>query len=129
MAIVKLLGAVWEDTQSSVFSRIYGTVTGTPIQQSQVNNITLKVFDLIASKTNPVYTDAAVVIATAISNTLITNNPNWEMDNIGYNFAWVIPAAAFPNPTKSCRIEFTITETDGNIIRIVSDVSVQEVFS
>jgi len=62
--------------------------------------------------------DAALTVSSVVFDTLQTGDARWTEDDIGFNFAYETPAAAFPD-AGHYRIEFRFTPTAGQPYKLM----------
>jgi hypothetical protein len=131
----------YEQTALPFMARAYKIVPGTgktPITQSDVSAIALTVrrFNTVNGGWGGLTTTQngiAVSVSTSVFNSLQTDN-GWNADAIGYNFAYTIPAAAFPGLGEYAAL-FTFTPAGSNfsifplIIKPVTILSLQGVLA
>lgn len=86
---------VWQNGVAALLARVEN-INGTGIQQSNLTSIILTSRDKADGMTL-IYT-VTLTISAVIFNTLQTTDPRWDVDEIGYNFLYVVSGAAFPNP-------------------------------
>jgi hypothetical protein len=116
-----------EDAPAFIMARLVDS-DGTYIVQSDVSSVEVKVFDRYVSDTTPAYSATGITPASVIFNTLQTDS-RWDKDSIGYNFGHLLPVAAFPNPTKDCRIEYKVILVSGGPLWVIVDSEILEVLS
>lgn len=109
--------------------KVRSGMTVADLTQALTNTITFRVFryanqDNLLSDTSgtEVGTVGTVTVATAVSDTLISNDlwtENGGDPDDGFNLLIDIPAARFPNPLEWYKIEITITLTSGTVFKII----------
>lgn len=115
--------AVYEDSGFSLMARIYGQAA-TPITQSTISSVALKVFDVSSSTS---VATATPVVATCIFDTLQTD-AYWTKDATGYNFRYSTLASQVPNGGSRYRFEFTFTPTSGAVFPVVFEVPTMDLY-
>ncbi len=108
---------IWQGSACAVELRTEAEPTtpggnGTPYTQSSFSAITLTLYQVYRGKWAVVsgYNDLALTISSVISNTLT----GWAKDTRGYNFRYVIPAAAFTG-RADYKAVFKFTLTNGEV--------------
>lgn len=106
----------FEQTDAPVMARVYKN--GTLITQAGISTIavTVKRYNKATGGVTETLSDQSVSVSSAVYDTLQTD-AKWDQDSIGYNFAYVVPQAAFPGP-DSYAIVLTFTPTSGNPFRL-----------
>ncbi|QDU97522.1 hypothetical protein [Lignipirellula cremea] len=91
---------------------------GANITQATVASIACRVTGADGTATHT----ADLTVSAAVSDALLGNSLNldarWTEDDIGFNFAWETPAAAFP-AAGYYRVEFTFVPTTGEPYKLV----------
>ena len=117
-------GTVDEDSPKSIYAQIVAGLTEALVTQSLITSLTYRV-DQYASKEDAVNDtdateitdDTALVKTSVIFDTLQTTGPGAGMvtpKGTGYNFATIIPAAAFPASGVWYRVQVRITPSSGD---------------
>lgn len=114
---------IFEDTSLTVMARIKGNA-GTNITQASLSSITCRSYD----SSDTLVVSPTVTISSSVFDTLQTedDDPRWTKDSTGYNFAFTIPAAAFPSP-QLYRVEFKFTPAVGDPFFLVLRVNAQDI--
>lgn len=104
--------SIWEDTGLAILARIEN-IDGEAITQASLSTITCKVYDL---STLELVTSPTVTIATSVFDTMQTPSidDRWDVDAIGYNFKYNLPALAFPTGDREYRVEFNFDPASGD---------------
>lgn len=118
--------AIFEDTSLTVMARVKGH-SGTNITQASISSITCSVYTDNGDETGTLVTSPSVVVSSAVSDTLVTDDPRWTVDTTGYNFIHTIPSAAFPTPVRH-RVEYKFTPASGDPFFLVVKVNVHALF-
>lgn len=122
--VTPLAITIWEEESLCVMARLR-LVTGNYVTQAALASITCNVYDGGTTVTSP-----TVVVADAISDTLVTNDARWTPDTTGYNFVVVLAGTTcFPTGGKRYRVEFTLTTTTGHVSYVVCVVTTLDVLS
>lgn len=98
----------FEDNSVFVMARILGHA-GVNITQASLTSIACKVYDGTTEVAAP-----AVVVADSVFDALQTSDPRWTKDATGYNFAFTVPASAFPSGDKVYLVKFTFDPVTGD---------------
>ena len=101
---------VWVGFSPVCLGRILGN-DGEPITQATISSINRKIYRLDGT----LISSAAVTVADAVSNTLITNDPRWTLDDEGRNFVDQPPVSNFASPNTAYFILYTFTPVSGEI--------------
>lgn len=103
---------IFEDSGFVVLARILGWA-GAPITQASITAITCNVYDLT---TMSLVTSPTVTVGSTVYDGLRNSatDPRWTVDRIGYNFAYAVPAAAFPTGDRDYMVEFNFDPTSGD---------------
>ena len=124
---VSIKATVWEGSLPLLLARLE-TQSGfnkTPIVQSDVAAISLKVF----SNTGQVGSTVAISVATVIFNVLQTGTI-WDVDDIGFNFAYHLDGATYlPAGDQDYTAEFTLTMASGASAFLVFDLATKNLRS
>jgi hypothetical protein len=110
MAVRQITGLVWQNAGAAFFARVTGTL-GTNITEASILSIAAKVMDV--SVNPPVLVASINVPLTAISDTLVANDPRWTQDALGYNFLYSIAHTAFPVGNNPYLVQFVFTPVTG----------------
>lgn len=102
---------VWEDSGATCLGRFYGN-DGDAITQATLTSITCKIFDL-DSAIPTTATTQTVTIASAVSDTLRTDDDRWTVDTTGFNFEHTITDDNLATGDHRYRIEYVFTPTSG----------------
>jgi len=118
---------IYEQTGVTVMARIRNNA-GAYITQASLSSITCNVFSLqggVKQVGSP-----AVTISATVFNTLQTNanDPRWTLDNVGYDFAFSIPASFFATAGQY-RAEFLFQPISGDQFAIVAPIAAQRLLS
>lgn len=116
----------WEDAALWVAARVED-IEGGVVVRADVTSVTLKVFDRDGG--NVVTLTQTLVVAGALFDTLQTADPRWTEDAVGYNFAHVIPASAFPKGDRRYRCEFVFDPASGDNFPFVVRVTTSGLLS
>ncbi len=118
-----------EDGSASVLGRLTardggGAATGVDgegkwLQQADVQTITCNIFDLSSLTPDTPLSSPAVVVATSILDTPVTDNEIWTRDTIGYNFLHDLISTSFPSGGNRYSVEYTVTLTGGTVFHAV----------
>lgn len=116
--------AIYEDSPVVVLARITGE-DGDPVTQGTLSAITCRVY----TYSGTLVVSPAVTVASSVFDTLQTEDDDarWTGDAVGYNFAFTIPAAAFPDPGLY-RAEFKFTPSTGDPFFFVVTVHASSLF-
>jgi len=111
MSLVKPIDAsVIEDADAIFMARIKAA-SGNNIQQSDLSEISVKVFDL-DDDDEETYSSTLVISDTDYD--ALQTDSKWEEDDTGYNFQHTMPKDAFPTGDHCYRIEYKFTPLSGN---------------
>ena len=89
----------WADTGLVLMARLR-YLSGSLLAQGTLDSITLSVWDMGDGDDTPVFvTDYELVIADTVFDTLQTDS-RWTVDTLGYNWRYILPAAARPEGNK-----------------------------
>lgn len=109
----------YEDCGIVVMGRLLGW-DGSLITQATIDSIAHKVVDLDANNTETA--SGALVVADVVYDAG-QNDGSWPYDD-GYNFRYLIPAAAFPTGGHRYSAEFTFTPTGAENQPFALDVEI-----
>lgn len=102
---------VFEDGAASILMRVRGAA-GALITQASLSSIDCRIYDDDDDSIVPFLTPP-IVIATCVSDTLLTTANFWTVDTTGYNFRHDLPAGSLPEGDHVYRLEYTFTPTSG----------------
>lgn len=102
---------IWEDSGFAILARVMGWED--PITQATLSAITCNVYDL---STLTLVTSPTVTVASSVYDELQTSGDDsrWVSDTTGYNFAYTVPAAAFPNGDRDYLVEINFDPAFGD---------------
>lgn len=101
-------GTIIEGSATTLMVRM-SDATGNYVVQSDVDEISFKVFDLTTEE--EIYSSGALDVTDAVFNTLQTDD-RWREDSIGYNIVFVVPGSATVGyGNKNVRVELKIVLT------------------
>lgn len=112
--------AIWQNSDLFAMGRLRGN-DGQYITQATLTSITVYVYDTSDGDAQT-YT-GTLSVASTVSDTLVTNDPRWTEDALGYNFGGVVPASAFPAGAHEYRVEVFFNPTSGGRFPLVLEVS------
>jgi hypothetical protein len=113
-----LSAQVWEGESLCVMARMKNVTSDSYLTEVQVSSIVCAVYDGDTLVTSP-----AVVVADAISDTLVADDGRWTKDRVGYNFVFVLAGlTCFPDPDTVYRVEFVFTTSSGHRTALVVSV-------
>lgn len=125
-------GDAWEDIGATLIARfasVFGSGSASPvategnlIQQADVSDISVKVFDSVGSQIGDTLTPAASAV---VFDTLQTS-ATWGNLTQGGNFRYSVPGTYFPTGNTANRVEIVITLTDGHKLPAVWTLTVNE---
>ena len=115
-----------EGSPLAYLARVVG-IDGVLLQQAEVASIRAQVFNRTTAVET--YDDDDVSVSGSVFDELQTDDPRWTADKIGYNFAVVIPGAAFPDGSSRYQIEFTITPAVGDPFYLLARVATVDRFA
>ncbi len=117
----------WEDAGLRIMARLRGN-TGSLIVQADFTAIAASVWPFRAP-TSPTLDASALTVASVVFDTLQTTSDDarWTKDSTGYNFAYTIPASAFPDPGVH-RVEVIFNPASGDDWPLVYLVDVEGLF-
>ena len=121
---------VFEDGGATVLARIRGN-SGAYITQASLSTITYNVYDLDDS--DAAVTNGSVTISSSVFDTLQTGDDRWTADSVGFNFAFSLPVAAFPNGATTTnnyrryRIEIKFTPSSGTVFFLVVEPNARKI--
>ncbi len=122
-----ITATVWEDQSLTVMARLLGN-DGENIAQADFDNINASVWDTTDTST-PTLDNASLTISSVVSDTLVTDDDRWDVDTIGYNFVYTVPASAFPNGGRVYRMEVKFDPTSGDDWFMVVDITSQKLLT
>lgn len=105
--------------------------TGTALTQSDVSTITYAVYatDDYATAVGT----GSLIVADVIYEPLQTDDDAWNDEfgstDDGWNFAWAATASLFPDGGTTYRVEVILTLASGQVVVLVFQVKVREVYS
>lgn len=122
-------GWIWEDGGGIAISRIINE-SGAYITQASLTSITCKVYDLdnadalVGTPTVTISTSVFDTLQAAAADLRLWTRDGVQIDNVGWNFKFVVPASFFPlgsyvvdgvekRPYRSYRVEFLFDPTSG----------------
>lgn len=113
------IGCVMQDGGALVMARLRAWDTQALITQADVASISYTIAKRSTGEKVAGHTAVAATVADVIFDTIQTpaNNPFWDVDPIGFNFALEIDASAnspFPQANTDYAITITVTLTSGN---------------
>ena len=76
---------------------------------------------------NEEVTDGTLTVADVISDTLVTDDDRWKVDVTGYNWAWLVPVAAYPSGGNVYQVNVVLTMASGPPIAIPFQVQTLEI--
>ncbi len=117
----------WEDTGLTIMARLRGN-GGALILQADFTGIAASVWPE-GTPTSPTLDATALTIASVVFDTLQkeADDARWTRDTTGYNFAYTVPASAFPSPGLH-RVEIVFDPTSGDDWPLVYWVDVEALF-
>ena len=89
-SIIITKGKVIENSAAVLMARIID-VEGDPLQQADVTSLVIKSFDSDGTQV----TTATLTVSAVLSDTLVTNDPRWTVDDTGYNVAVPMSGASW----------------------------------
>lgn len=101
-----------KDCGWTALARVLGP-DGELIQQADLSSIVCDVENDAGTAT----LDATLTISAVIFDALQTDD-RWQEDGTGFNFAYEVPASAFP-AQGNYRIEFTFTPVSGEAFKVI----------
>lgn len=113
---------VFEDSGLTLMARIVGN-DGEYIKQADFGTITYAVHDSDGAE---VTASTSLTPANVIFDTLQTSgdDPRWPHGDVGFNFAFVLPAASSPTGGKTNLVEVKFVPSSGEPFHVVWEVGV-----
>jgi hypothetical protein len=115
---------VFEDTPATVLARVCARVASGALSPIQTEGYLIKQTDIASIACKVYEEEGTLIIATTPSKTDVIYD---TLQTIGVfakllrggNFAYDIPATAFPSGSVNVRVEITITLTSGEPVRMI----------
>lgn len=114
---------VWEGGDAINMARVTGA------DAANITQASLTTIDWAVYKTDGtvVSASASLTVSNVIFDTLQTDS-RWTEDSTGYNFRHTVPAATLADGDTVYRVEYKMTATGGEIIRVTYELTTQNVF-
>lgn len=106
----------FEDSPVTFMRRITGH-NGDYIVQADITSIAWKVYDL--ADTSTTVATGTCVVASTVSNSLVTGDSRWTRDDTGYNWIYTMAGTSFPTGKRTYWVEFTFTPASGGAFVVV----------
>jgi hypothetical protein len=118
---------VFENSSAVLLARVVGQ-DGNPIVTADVDAMTLYIFDgeTPINGTGGVELDVDATDS-IISDSLVTDDPRWDVDEDGFNVEIPIDGENFPDGNKTYRVEVKVEPVDGGAFYLVWDVTTIEI--
>lgn len=134
-------GWIWEDACGIALARVINE-SGQYITQASLTSITCKVYDLdnadaeVATPTVTISSAVFDALQVAAADLRLWTRDGQQIDGVGWNFKFVVPATAFPlgasgsgnsTPYRRYRIEFKFDPTSGEDFFLVFEVNARSI--
>ena len=113
-SIGTITGDTFAKSGQTVMGRIYGHA-GTAITQVSLSAVAYTVTRVASDKSESVTGQGSLTISDVVFDTLQDDDPRWEIDDTGYNFAALIPASCFQEGGQFHRIAIKFTPATGEV--------------
>ena len=116
-----IVGTAWAGDSLGLMARVVGE-SATYITQASLSTITYKVYDPSLIGSPAPISSGSLTISSVVFDALQTD-ARWNLDSIGYNFRWNMPAGTLPLSNRAYRIEIKCTTTSGWVFTLVYQIS------
>lgn len=122
-SIIVTKGKIIENSAVVLMARVID-IAGDPMQIADITSLVIKVFDSEGTQVST----ATLTVADVISDTLVTGDPRWTADEIGYNFAHAMAGSNWPEAGKYF-VELKVTPVTGFAFYVLWELQAVNIFS